>query len=526
MATTETLLPRQIESKWERRINLFSPAALTTFLTIIAVLVHGYHPYAEDAGVYLPGVLKLLHPDLYPSWTGFATAQSRFSLFAPAIAALVRVSGVSVAVCMFGIYVLSIWMTIYAAWKLITRCTRNIEAHLAAVSILALCLTTPIAGTSLMLMDPYVTARTISTPCSVFALVGAMDLISSFNRVGRFPLRSIALCGGSLLIAVLMHPLMAAYAAGCVLLLVCSSIDDLRFRMIAFAGVALLSVTTGAVINLVAPTQPAGYADIAMTRSYWFLSTWHWYEIAGLILPLPLLLGIAPLHAIFNEHARWLAQMAVSAGVIGLTVSLLFAHQWCRCYFVAMLQPLRIFQMVYIVLILLLGSVLASSLLKNSVTRWAVTLGVLAALMFFVQIRTFPHSSHLEFPWAHPMNDWERGFVWIRDNTQKNSAVAIDADYINSPGEDAQNARAITERSLPPDEAKDGGLAAIEPDLSSEWIAGEQMQTDLATISDTERLARLRQVRVEWLVLPVHSATELPCPYQNNLMKVCQIFDR
>jgi hypothetical protein len=28
------------------------------------VLVSGYHPYAEDAEIYLPGVEKILHPEL------------------------------------------------------------------------------------------------------------------------------------------------------------------------------------------------------------------------------------------------------------------------------------------------------------------------------------------------------------------------------------------------------------------------------------------------------------------------------
>jgi hypothetical protein len=525
LATTETLLPRQIGYKSEKRYERLSSLAVTGLLTLVAVLIHGYHPYAEDAGVYLPGVLKLLHPDLYPAWTGFVTAQSRFSLFAPTIAGLVRVSGIGVMTCIFAIYVVSIWATLYSAWHLIARCSKSANVCYGAVSILALCLTTPVAGTSLILMDPYVTARTISTPCSILALVAAIDLISSFHRTGKFPMNSVALCGGSLLIAALMHPLMAAYAAGSVLLLICSSIADLRLRIAAVAAIALLAIATAALMNLLAPPEPAGYSTIVQTRNYWFLSAWRWYEIAGLILPLVLLASIARIPTVLNEQARWLAQMAVSAGVIGIAISLLFVHQWSRCYLVAMLQPLRIFQIIYFVLILLLGAIVADSFLKQNALRWAVTLIPLAALMLFVQIRTFAHSSHLEFPWISPTNDWERAFVWIRDNTPMNSIVALDANYINSPGEDAQNARAITEKSLPADAAKDGGIAAIEPDLASAWFAGKNLQTDLATITDSQRLAKLRPAHVRWLVLPIQSKTELPCPYQNNATKICQTPD-
>jgi len=35
-------------------------------LTVGAFLVQGYHPFAEDAEIYLPGVEKILHPELFP----------------------------------------------------------------------------------------------------------------------------------------------------------------------------------------------------------------------------------------------------------------------------------------------------------------------------------------------------------------------------------------------------------------------------------------------------------------------------
>ena len=37
---------------------------VSTALTVVALFVGGYHPYAEDGGVYLPGIIKILHPDL------------------------------------------------------------------------------------------------------------------------------------------------------------------------------------------------------------------------------------------------------------------------------------------------------------------------------------------------------------------------------------------------------------------------------------------------------------------------------
>jgi hypothetical protein len=34
------------------------------FLTAAAVMVHGYHPFVEDAEIYVPGIKKALNPAL------------------------------------------------------------------------------------------------------------------------------------------------------------------------------------------------------------------------------------------------------------------------------------------------------------------------------------------------------------------------------------------------------------------------------------------------------------------------------
>jgi hypothetical protein len=215
--------------------------------------------------------------------------------------------------------------------------------------------------------------------------------------------------------------------------------------------------------------------------------------------------------------------MAIWAGVIGIAVSLLFAHRSARSYFVAMLQPLRIFQMVYIVMLLVVGTFVTATFLKRNPVRWTAIIAFLGALMFFVQIETFPNSAHIELPWRSAANDWERGFVWIRDNTPKDAMFALDAKYIDSLGEDAQSFRAVAERSSVPDYTKDGGIAAIDPSLTAAWIAGEAIQIGLATNSDQQRQSKLAQAHIRWVVLPGASATNFDCPYQNKSMKVCRV---
>jgi hypothetical protein len=523
MAATQALVAPKLENQQPQDGYALTPLFMTAVLALVGVLIHGYHPYAEDGGIYLPGILKLLHPELYPTWTGFVTAQTRFSLFAPAIAQIVWFTGVDVMACMFCVYILSIWGTLYAIWLIASRCLRTLEARCGAVVVLMLCMTMPAAGTSLLLVDPYVTARSISTPLGLLAIAWTLDVIAELRQSGHIQPGSLGLAVGSLVLAVLMHPLMGSYTACCVALLVCSSFSNRLLRKVFLAGVLLFALLVASLVNLLAPAQPAGYAAIALSRSYWFLSRWQWYEIAGLLAPLFLLWWMTRNLSTLNERGRWLARMGLWAGLVGLEVSLLFAHQSVHNYFVAMLQPLRIFHTVYLVLIPLLGAMLTEAFLKRDPVRWTATFLVLGALMLFVQIRTFPYSSHIELPGRSPSNDWEQGFWWIRNNTSRDATFALDAHYIESAGEDAQSFRAIAERSTVPDYTKDGGIAAVDPALTPAWRIAEAINAGLTGMPDEERRDKLVRAHVQWLVLPLSAETRFTCPFQNRAMKVCRV---
>ena len=188
-----------------------SPSSLVSGLTLFALAVHGYHPYAEDGGLYLAGVKRLLDPALYPHQTAFVLEPTRFSLFAPAVAGPrpPQPSALALAASCACISPAS------GPRSLPPGCShpaagRSRTARAGAVVLLACWLTLPVAGTALLLMDPYVTARSLSTPCMILALLGALD----FTEPGRTQTRrrGLWLCIGSTTLAAAMHPLMAAYS--------------------------------------------------------------------------------------------------------------------------------------------------------------------------------------------------------------------------------------------------------------------------------------------------------------------------
>lgn len=488
---------------------------------MLAVAVHGYHPYAEDGGLYLAGVKKLLRPELYPQWSEFVTEHLRFSLFAPLVAGLVRETHLNVMTVMLVLHVASFWLTLFAAWQLAARCFASREARCGAVALLATWLTIPVAGTSLMLMDPYVSARSLSTPCGLLALVGMLDFMSTRRTPGLQRWWGLALCSGALVLAGLMHPLMAAYALGSVLLLACSMIEDRAARLAGMTGLCAIAVSMAAVLGWMAPAESADYVRVEMTRSYWFVSKWAWYEQFGLVAPL-VILGVVGLRRKDSSLAA-LARVGLMAGGTALVVTILFARVGSATHLVARLQPLRMFQMVYIVMILVVGAALGERFLRRQPLRWVATFALLGGVMFYAQRQTFPGSAHVELRGSEARNGWEEAFEWIKSHAPVDARFAVDARYIEAPGEDAQTFRAIAERSVLPDYSKDGGEAAITPELTAAWMNGERAQVGLNTETDADRVEALSPLGVDWVVLERQAATGFRCEFEDAAVKVCRL---
>jgi hypothetical protein len=302
-------------------------------------------------------------------------------------------------------------------------------------------------------------------------------------------------------------------------------------RVWGTAGLGLTAVAIAAGLYLSASPESDIYRQIMLTRDYWFLSKWHWYEWIGLIAPLLILSVVATRLRIDDDAARvGLARMAVAAGLTATAIAMVFARTGMATHLVARMQPLRIFQLVYVVMILMLGAAVGERVLQRRPMRWIVTFSLLAAVMVAAEQRTFPASKHLELPdalaWSgspEQRNSFERAFAWIGRNTPRDAIFAMDAQYITKPGEDAQSFRAIAERSVLPDYSKDGGVVTNKPELATAWLQGQVAQAELNTEPDTERLAALRPLGVTWVVLERNATTGFVCAYANVAVKVCRL---
>jgi len=173
-------------------------------------------------------------------------------------------------------------------------------------------------------------------------------------------------------------------------------------------------------------------------------------------------------------------------------------------------------------LVIFLGSSLSTALAKSNAVR-GIVCSLIALALFSFQRNIYANSIHVELPSATPANAYEQSFLWIRTHTAVTDVVALDGNYISAPGEDAQNFRAIAERSTPADFSKDGGIAAIDPALTAAWQTGMQLQQNLNEGVNTENLQELRQANIHWIVIPAKGSKSLACPYRNETVAVCNL---
>lgn len=497
--------PSSVRSSLKDHFFLLAIGALT-------FLVHGYHPFADDAGLYVAGVEKLLDPTLFPVGMRFILSETRIESFYPLVIGVTKMLGGMLGGSLEGalllVYLLTLIAFIYGAWYvsgLITDCRFS---RWTAVCLAGCFFTLPVAGTSIHIMEPYPGPRSIVAALSLFA-------------VGLTLERRWFWLGVTLLASATMHPELTVFTGSFVLVLALLKGGRTRF---ALSACALALVITATLYTFTAhAAASAAYQVAQQSRTYIFLSDWHWYELLGVLLPL-CLLAVAATRLRLSSVAGGLCVACVFAGTTSLVCSALFVHP-AGPGLLARLQMLRMFQLIYMVGVLLLGCGIGMFLV-NKGTGWrSIGIGALATLataMFFLQTAAFGHSNHLELPGLRPRNAYEQAFLWIRDDTPRTAVFAADPMMVFAPGEDEQNLRAMAERSVLAD-YKDEGLVLVFPKDSGDWYKQFDAQAGIASMSDAERIARLVPLGASWVMLPESARTALPCPYRNDVVSVCRL---
>ncbi len=401
------------------------PYVYLSLITGGALLVHGYHPGAEDAEIYMPAVKKLLDPRLYPFDSEFFLNHAHLTLFDELIAASVRVFHLSFDVSILIWYLLSVFLTLLACWRVGSECFREAEARWAGVMTVAALLTIPVAGTSLYIADQYLTSRSLVTVALLFAISSAL----TEHRIACFLWSAVAL---------FLHPLMAVFGISFAAVLWLQKQREYSVESVSW--VRLYGVFP--ILNMF-PATSIAYQEAVDTRPYFFIGQWHWYEWLGALAPMLLLWLIGRLCGRLSlKTARAISHALIFYTITYLILSV-FLTMPAGFQAPARFQPMRSLHLLYILMFLLIGGILGKWILRNRVWRWIALFLPLCAAMFYAQRQLFPASAHIEWPGAAPANDWVRAFVWIRRTTPTDAFFPVDPEYINE--NDQHGLRAISE---------------------------------------------------------------------------------
>lgn len=482
-------------------------------LSAAALLVHGYHLGIEDEAIYLPAIKQHLDPGLYRFNTLFFEAQTKFTLYDETIAILVRATSVPVEFVLFGLHFLTIFLVLLGCFLISRECFRDRCAQWASVALVAALLTIPVTGTALYILDQHLHPRSLSTAATLFVIVCVLK-----RRYVSAALISLA--------GVAIHPQMMFYGLMfAVFLAVKPSSGAARAD---FAGPAAPGIGYG--------MSPETWDRIVSTRTHHYPLKWPWYEWLGILGPLAFLCWFGNLWSTGGSPA--FARMCRRLAAFGVLNVLAAMALTGGPYFqgLANLQPMRSYQLLYLLFFLMAGGLIGEWVLKNKPIRWAILFLPMCLGMFLAQRSEFPASPHIELPGTASGNPWLQTFDWIRRNTPQDAYFALDPYYMRSPGADYHGFRALAERSSMADFTKDVAVVALsvtavkikaagiaQSELPKVWMDHMNALDGWKnfTLEDFKRLKE--RFGVSWVVLENSCPNGMPCPYENGRLRVCRI---
>jgi len=484
-------------------------------ITLMAFLAMGYHPGLEDDSFYLAAIKRDLNPALFPHDADFFRLQFQATIFDKLIAFSVRVSHLPIAWAVLLWQLAGIFLLLHGCWRISWRCFPRPEGQWCAVALVAALLSMPIGGIAINLADQYLHPRTLATAAILAAVVAVID-------------RRLWSAGVWLAAALLIHIIMASFGISFCLFLYWRMHAPKRTPLSSVSPAVALLIPLGWIFE---PASDA-WRQAAATRDFYFLSRWQWYEWLGVFAPL----------VMFFVYVRFLWSRAERTEALR---SFLSALLWYGCFQMVAgilvmlpsslerlkpLEPMRYLHLLYVFFFLISGGLLGSYVLRRGVYRWLLLFLPLSAGMFYAQRSLYPSSKHLELPFEQPRNEWLQAFTWIRQNAPVDSLFAVDPHYESLQGEDYHGFRALAERSVLADYAKDAGMVARVPSLASRWLKEVTARNGWRHfgLADLQRLKN--EFGATWFIFSrsdeLYSVQrpDIVCPYQNQELKICHIY--
>ena len=243
--------------------------------------MQGYHYGVDDAAIYIPAVERFAHPSLFPYGADFFLSHSRVSFFSNVVGAMVRWLHVPLPWAVWSSIVLGIYLLLLAGALARHASASRAHARNGPQSLtLASVLTVPVAGSALPIMDPYLTARSLSTPAHPVSRSQPFSqparpaaVLLARYRAAASADGGLWRCAGGVALAAALVPRLAC---------------PQRRRWPARSGPSFQRLPDG--FHLGPAQEP--YRETLYSRTFFFAWAWTWFEWAGALLPLAILFAI------------------------------------------------------------------------------------------------------------------------------------------------------------------------------------------------------------------------------------------
>jgi hypothetical protein len=477
-------------------------AGAVAFCLVAILNCGGYRYGVGDQAFYIPAVTQHLNPQLFPRDRAILHAQDRFMLYDDAVAAVVRVSGVSVQSVFFAAYVTGLALlfgALVAAGSVIYRTWLGV-AMLTAL----LTLRHRITQTGANSLESYFQPRMLAFALGAWA-------VAAYLR-GRF-VAALALVA----VAFAIHPTTAMWFAIWIGVALLVSERSWRVPLAALAAIGLVlaawAVTLGPLRGHLDRMDPL-WASAMAGKDYIFPSDWN---ASFWLVNLSYLLIAFAVYVL--RRRRGLAvrrETGLLAGAAALVA--VFLISWplmaAGVALALQLQTSRVFWMLDFLAAIYLAWLFAEAPRSLTVRRAAVAVAILAAIGRGVFVWGTEHAGSPIVRIEFPQDNWTDAMQWIA-RTPADTHILADPGHAWKYG---SSVRVTGERDVYLEEVKDLALALYSRDVAVEALRRIADVRDFDSLTPEQFRALAARYDLDYLV--VEREVDLPVAYRNNQFHV------
>jgi hypothetical protein len=457
------------------------------FVVLATMNSSGYRYGAADQAFYIPAIQHHLNPALFPRDLAVLGAHGRFTPFDEIIAALVRMTGVSLPALFFVAYVASL-VLVYVSLIMLGR-PFYASTWTTAALVAAYTLRHRIARTGANTLEGYFHPRIL-----VLAL-GTLALYAVLRRRATLAWMLIA-------IGAPLHPTTALFFA--VWVGIALAVNEPKQRrtlgaltlVAAIVGVALLVRGT----LTLAPMDPAWVAALT-GKDYIFPTDWGIQTWAlNLIYPIVIV-------GVFFMRRRAGVLLQGEAGIVAgcLALVAIFLASWpllmWHSTLAVQLQLSRIFWMADLLATIYAVWLVAEAGAAGSarVTRAQI---VCAAMVVIAMARGWytlrhDHPGRPMFEIVLPDDEWTDVGRWLRDHTPQDAALLADPGHAWRYG---SSLRVSAERDVFIEDVKDIALGMYDREIARRNMERRQLVGDFAALTPEQMQALAARYDLQYLV--------------------------